>query len=285
MSGQILVTGVTGDVGREVLTQMITKGLSVKAAARDLSKAESLVREGTEVVLLDYDRPESFEPALTGVERLFIVPPPLNPQWHELIKPLMEIAALSGVKHIVNLSQMCAEEIEGLPLRIAEKVIEDSGIAYTHLRPNWFMQTYSGSTLDGAKGPGGIYVPAGDGKASFIDMRDIAAVAVAALTGEEHLNKAYTLTGGQAIDHSEVARVLSTATGKSIAYFPILEEEMRTNLKSANLADAAIEMVIVLYQLLRQGRLEYVSSDVANILGREPITLQQYARDYAGSWK
>jgi uncharacterized protein YbjT (DUF2867 family) len=280
-----LVTGVTGDVGKEVLTQLIKEGLPAKAAARDLSKAESSEMGGAEIVLFDYDLPETFGPALAGVERLFIVPPPLNPQWHELVKPLIDAAADCGVRHIVNLSQMCAQEVENLPLGMAEKTIEASGIAYTHLRPNWFMQTYNGSVLDGAKGPDGIHVPAGDGKASFIDMRDIAAVAVAALTGEEHLNKAYTLTGGQAIDHSEVARVLSTATDRNIAYFSILEEEMRTNLKFANLADAAIELVIVLYQLLRQGRLEYVSSDVANILGREPITLQQYARDYAGSWK
>jgi uncharacterized protein YbjT (DUF2867 family) len=285
MSEKILVTGVTGDVGGEVFNRLAGKGFSVTAAARDPAKAESAGLSGADIVLLDYDSPETFKPALAGVDRLFVVPPPLNPVWHDQIRPMIDIAAQSGVRHIVNLSQMCAEEIKDLPLRFAEKYIEDSGIAYTHLRPNWFMQTYSGSTLEGAKGQGEICVPAGREKASFIDMRDIAAVAVAALTTQGHMNRAYTLTGPKALDHYEMAKILSRVTGQNVEYMPVSDEDMRATLKSANYADDSIEMVIVLYQFLREGRLEAVSPDVANILGRQPISFEQYAHDYAESWK
>jgi len=285
MSDRILVTGVTGNVGKEVINQLIGKGLPVKAAARDLAKAESAGFKDAEIVLFDYDKPETFEPALAGVGRMFVVPPPVNPRQHELIIPMIDTAAKTGVRHIVNLSAMGAENNEELPLRIAERHIEKSGIAYTLLRPNWFMQNCNGFMLEGIRGQGGIYVPAGDAKTSFIDIRDIAAEAVAALTTENHLNKAYTLTGGKALDHHEMAKILSDVTGKNIQYFPMSDEDMRDALKSAGWPDESIEMSIELYRFVKQGGTEDVSPDVANILGREPITFEQYALDYAESWK
>ena len=285
MSDLILVTGVTGNVGKEVINQLIGKGLPVRAAARNLAKAESADLKDTEIVLFDYDRPETFEPALTGVGRLFIIPPPVNPRQHELIIPLIDMAAQTGVKHIVILSTMSAENNEALPLRIAEKYIENSGIAYTLLRPNFFMQNCNGFMWEGIKEQGGIYLPADGAKTSFIDIRDIAAVSVAALTTENHLNKVYTLTGGKALDHYEMAEILSKVTGKNIQYFPMSDEDMRGALNSAGWTAKSIEMLIDLYRSVRRGDTDYVSPDVANILGREPITFEQYAHDYAESWK
>lgn len=285
MSDRILVTGVTGNVGKEVINQLIGQGLPVKAAARNLAKAESADLKGSEIVLFDYDRPETFEPALAGVGRLFIIPPPVNPRQHELIIPLVDMAAQTGVKHIVNLSTMDAENNETLPLRIAEKYIENSGIAYTLLRPNRFMQNCNGFMREGIKEQGGIYLPADGAKTSYIDIRDIAAVSVTALTTEHHLNKVYTLTGGKALDHYEMAKILSNVTGKKIQYFAMSDEDMRGALKSAGWTDKSIEMLIDLYRSAKHGDTEYVSPDVANILGRAPITFEQYACDYAESWK
>lgn len=285
MSDMILVTGVTGNVGKAVINQLIKKGQSVKAAARNLTKAATAGLNGTEIVLFNYDKPETFKPALTGVGRLFIIPPPVNPKQHELIMPLIDIAAQTGVEHIVNLSTMEAEDNETLPLRIAEKHIENSGIAYTLLRPNFFMQNCNGFMRESIKAQGGIYLPANGAKTSFIDIRDIAAVSVAALTTENHLNKVYTLTGGKALDHYEMAKILSDVIGKSIQYFPMSDEDMRGALKSAGWIDKSIEMLIDLYRSVKQGQTEYVSPDVANVLGREPITFEQYAHDYAESWK
>jgi uncharacterized protein YbjT (DUF2867 family) len=285
MSDMILVTGVTGNVGKEVINRLIGKGLPVKAAARNLAKAEAADLKETKIVLFDYDRPDTFEPALAGAGRLFVIPPPVNPRQHELIMPLIDVAAQTGVKHIVNLSTMGAENNETLPLRIAEKYLENSGIAYTLLRPNWFMQNCNGFMREGIKAQGGIYLPADGAKTSYIDIRDIAAVSVAALTTEKHLNKVYTLTGGKALDHYEMAKILSDVTGKNIQYFPMSDEDMRGALKSVGWTDKSIGMLIDLYRSAKQGGTEYVSPDVANILGREPITFEQYARDYAESWK
>ena len=285
MSAKFLITGVTGNVGKEVIDRLIEKGLPVKAAVRNLSKAESLGLKNTEIVLFDYDKPETFEPALVDVDRLFIIPPPLNPKQHELIIPLIDVAIKSGVKHIVNISTMSVAHIENLPLGIAEQYIENSGIAYTFLRPNWFMQNCNGYMLEDIKERGAINLPAGDAKTSLIDIRDIVDVSVVALTTKNHLNRKYTLTGGKALDNYEIAKILSDVSGKKIQYYPMTDEDMSLSLKSFGMTDENVEMYMDLYRSVRKGDTASVSPDVRNVLGREPITFVQYAQDYIGSWK
>ncbi len=189
-----------------------------------------------------------------------------------MITPLVDAADQSGVGHIVNLSSMEAGNNEDLPLRVAERYIENSGIACTLLRPNWFMQNCNGFMLEGIKGQGGVYLPAADAKSSFIDLRDIAAVAVAALTADDHLNKVYTLTGSRALDHYEMAKILSDASGKNIQYFPMSEDDMRGALRSAGWPEYSIEMSIDLYRNVRSGGAEPVSPDVA----KKQTTLEDY---------
>ena len=285
MSGQFLITGVTGSVGKEVANLLIGKGLPVKGAARNLAKAESLGLKKTEIVLFDYDRPETFEHALADVERLFVIPPPLNPKQHELIIPMIDVALQSGVKHIVNVSTMSVAHIANLPLGIAEQYIEHSGIAYTFLRPNWFMQNCNGYMLEDIKEKSAINLPAGDAKTSLIDIRDIVEVSVAALTTDNHLNRKYTLTGGKALDNYEMARILSDVTGKKIQYYPMTDEDMRLSLKSFGMTDENVEMYMDLYQSVRKGETASVSPDVTDVLGREPITFEQYAHDYIEFWQ
>ncbi len=284
-SDKLLITGVTGNVGKEVINRLSEKGLPVKAATRNLAKAESLGFKKTEIVLFDYEKPETFEPAFADVERLFIIPPPLNPKQHDLIIPLIDVAVQSGVKHIVNISTMSVLHIGNLPLGIAEQYIENSGIAYTFLRPNWFMQNCNGYMLEDIKENGAINLPAGDAKTSLIDVRDIVEVSIIALTTEKHLNRKYTLTGGEALDNYEMADILSDVTGKKIQYYPMADEDMYLSLKSFGMTDKNVEMYMDLYRSIRKGDTASVSPDVANVLGREPITFEQYAHDYIEFWK
>ena len=290
MSDRILVTGSTGKVGKEVVNQLVAKGLPVRAADINVEWVESAAKaEGwkdVEFALFNYDQPETFAPVLEGIERMFIVPPLLSPRQHEQIIAFMKYAETSGVKHIVNLSQMGSDEIKDLPLRKGEIYIEGCGIPYTHLRPNWFSQNFNTLHMAGIMGNGEIAVPADDIKSSYIDVRDIAAMGVAALTeGEKHWNKAYTLTSGEAIDHYEVVRLISAASGRGIKYNPVSEDDYRGTLLATGMAEGAAEMALNLYRLMRNGGTTAVSRDVPNVLGRKAISFEQYTQDFADSWK
>lgn len=289
MSNKILITGATGKVGKEVVNQLMGKGLSIKAADINLDRLQSTAEtEGwkdVETVLFNYDKPETFENAMEGVGSMFIVPPLLSPRQHEQIIAFVDFAVKKGVKKIVNLSQMGAQDIEGLPIGIAERHIETLGIPYVHLRPNWFMQNFNSLMLAMIKDRNEIRVPAADFKSSYIDSRDISATAAVALTSDKHNNSVITQTGGRALDHYEVAKIISDATGKNITYYPISEEEYSEDLKSTGMPDASVEMFLNLYRLLRKGGTAPVSTDVADCLGRPQITFEQYAKDFADFWK
>lgn len=168
---------------------------------------------------------------------------------------LVREAAKVGVSRIVNLSAMNAEQDDSLPLRKVEKFIETCSLEYTLLRPNWFMQNCNGYLAESIK-TGQISLPAGNSKVSFIDIRDIAAVAVAILTTDNYTNKAYTLTGPRAIDHQEMATLLSAAAGKNIQYVSISEEDMRAGLETEGWPDNAIEMGLNLFRSMRGTKCE-----------------------------
>jgi uncharacterized protein YbjT (DUF2867 family) len=290
MSDRILVTGSTGKVGKEVVNQLVAKGLPVRAADINVdwvqSAAEAQGWKDVEFALFNYDQPETFGPVLDGIERIFIVPPLLSPRQHEQIIAFIKFAETSGVKHIVNLSQMGSDEIKDLPLRKGEIYIESCGIPYTHLRPNWFSQNFNTLHMAGIMEKGEIAVPAGDIKSSYIDVRDIAAMGVAALIeGEKHYNKGYTLTSGEAIDHHEVVRLITAASGRELKYNPVSEDDYRETLLATGMNEGAAEMALNLYRLMRNGGTTAVSSDVPDVLGRDAISFEQYTRDLADSWK
>ena len=290
MSDRILVTGSTGKVGKEVVNQLVAKGLPVRAADINVDWVESAAAAqgwaDVEFALFNYDHPETFGPCLEDVDRMFIVPPLLSPRQHEQIIAFIKFAETTGVKHIVNLSQMGSDEIKDLPLRKGEIYIENCGIPYTHLRPNWFSQNFNTLHMVGIMEKGEIAVPAENIKSSYIDVRDIAAMGVAALTeGEPHYNKAYTLTSGEAIDHYEVVRLISEASGRAVKYNPVTEDAYRETLLGTGMDEGAAEMALNLYRLMRAGGTTAVSKDVPNVLGRPAISFEQYTKDFASFWK
>lgn len=289
MGKTILVTGATGKVGKEVVNQLMEKGLSIKAADINLEWVEAAAKaeawKGVEPVLFNYDSPETFENVMEGVGPIFIVPPLLSPRQHEQIIAFLDFAVKHGATKIVNLSQMGAQEIPDLPIGKAERHIETLGIPYTHLRPNWFMQNFNSLMLEMIRDRNEIRVPAAGYKSSYIDSRDISACAAVALVSNKHDGSVITQTGGRALDHFEVAKIISEATGKTITYYPISEEEYADDLKSTGMQDASVEMFLNLYRLLRAGGTAPISNDVSECLGRPQITFEEYAKDSADFWK
>src|SRR5438552_3646579 len=218
MSGQVLVIGATGSVGSELVTLLSRMGERVRAATREPGEARS-PHSAVEFVEFDFDRLQSVAAALHGIDRVFLIARPGDDHADRVALPLIDEMKRRGVRQVVNLSAMGAESRDDFALRKVERYLEDSGVGFTHLRPNFFMQIFSTPPLLlGIRSTGEIKIPAADATLSYIDVRDIAAVAAATLTERGHTGKAYTLTGGQALDHQEIARAISGASGRMVQY-------------------------------------------------------------------
>lgn len=285
MSKKILVCGATGNVGSEVIYQLMSKEKKVKAGVRSIAKAKGMDFVGVEVVELDFEKPETFENALEGVDRVFLVPPSLCPNSHELLIPFIERAKKTGVGYIVNLSAMGIHVDDNIPLRKIEIALEQSSMNYTLLQPNWFMQNFNRFFAESIKHKNAVFLPAADAKTSFIDVRDIAAVTVEVLNTAKHYGKRYVLTGSESMTYYEAAAALSEVLGKTVTYFPISNDDMRAALTDMGLPKASREMFVALFDFVNSGLNAPVSGDVSKVLRREPLTFKQYAIDYAEMWR
>jgi uncharacterized protein YbjT (DUF2867 family) len=284
MSGTTLVTGASGRVGGEVVKLLLEKGEKVRAATRAPSSGR--LPASVEKVIFDFDQPNSFASALKGVHKVFLIARPGDNQSDRAAMPLIDEAKKQGIRLIVNLTAMGVERDEAFMLRVLEKYVEASGIPFVHLRPNWFMQNFdSGPMFTDIRSTGAIHLPAGDAKLSFVDVRDVAAVACTALTHSRHTGNAYTLTGAEALSHFEVVERISKVAGKTISYVPITEEAAWTGLSARGVQSGYIERWADFFSKVRRGLCAPVSADIESVLGRSPILFDRYAEDYADFWR
>ncbi len=281
----ILVIGATGTVGKALVERLARRGEPVRAATRAPDAKGAGVFPYVEHAAFDFDRPDTYASVLAGVERAFLMARPGDEEADRTAVPLIEAMKRQGVRCVVDLSAMGAEKMEGAALRKVERHLEGSGLAYTHLRPNWFMQIFAtGPLLAAIRAIGAIQVPAANARISFVDSRDIADVAVEALCGAGHESRAYTLTGGEALDHGDVAEALTQASGRPIRYVPISEEDAARALGAAGLPLQRIERLMGFYRLVRQGFSAPVSPDIEAVLGRPPRSFTGFAGDHADRW-
>lgn len=287
MSKPILVVGATGRVGRELVKLLVQHGESVRVATRNPSLASSRFDNRTvHAVEFDYDRPETFAPAIAGAERVFLTVRPGDNHSDEAALPLLHLAKKAKVQRIVDLTAMGVEQDESFMLRILEKHVESSGIPYTHLRPNWFMQNFdSGPMFADIRATGALHLPAADASVSFVDVRDVATVGFVALTEGGHDGKAYTLTGKESLSYFRVVEELSRVSGRSISYIPISENSAREALVKGGIPADLIDRWTDFYRKVRQGLCSPIRADIESVLGRSPVLFDQYANDYAASWR
>ncbi len=284
MTETILVVGATGNVGGHLLS--LLGGSDVRAATRDPAAAASRVGPSAHPVRFDLDDPSTYAPALEGVARVFLVARPGDDHPHRTAVPLVDEMKRQGVRHVVDLSAMGAEKRPDVGLRQVELHIERSGMGYTHLRPNWFMQIFSTPPLvAGIRATGAIRVPAASARLSFVDVRDVASVAATALTTDDHAGRAYTLTGPGALTHGDVAGLISAASGREVSYDPVDEEQTREILRSVGMPPARIERLVGFYSLVRAGFCEPVTGDVETVLGHPARTFERFAVDHSSLWR
>lgn len=288
MANIIFVSGATGNIGKEVVKQLIEKGIRVRAGVHSEQKAGILKKLGAEVVLIDLNDIKSIQTALEGVEKAFSLIP-LVPNLAELGANFIKAAKIAGVKSIVWSSGMGADSPQAITLgkwhRAAEKAVEASGISYTIVRPNSFMQNYVNFAGHTIKNKNAFYFPQGDGKISLIDVRDIAAVVSILLTGSGHEGKAYNLTGAEAISNYKIAEILSEITGRTINYIDVPVEAARQSMKDMGMPEVIVEALLELSAIIKAGYTSEVSPAVEQITGKQPISFRQFAKDYLQFFK
>ena len=291
MPTTILVTGATGTIGSQVVNALSKKeGVTVYAGVRNdgknaPDKAEKLKRGNVTPVDFDYDKPETLAAALKGVDKVFLLTP-FTPNQVELGIRLVDAAKAAGVKHLVKLSALGAEQEPGIQLgrwhRAIEKHVEASGLAWTFLRPNNFMDNFISYYPPDKEGA--IYLPWGNGACSFIDARDVGAVAAAVLTSSGHEGKAYVPTGPEAFTIAQAASTLSEVTGRAIKYVDVPEAAARKAMLDMGVPAWMTDGMMELHAIDKAGYATIVTTDVKTLTGQAPRSFRDFARDNAAKW-
>jgi uncharacterized protein YbjT (DUF2867 family) len=279
----ILITGASGNVGREVLKQIAQTGVPVRAAFQSVGKA-AIAPSGVEIVTMDYNHPDTVRAALKDVERVFLVGPPTSNL------PALERRAVDEIKragaHVVKLSAMGGRGAT-FPRQHAdsEDYIRSSGVSYTFLRPNGFMQNFVNYSAGTINTQNAFYGSQGNGEVSHVDVRDVAAVAVKALTGDGHDGKVYTLTGPEALTNARIAEILSDDVGREIKHVNLPDEQLKQALIGAGTPEWNANAIVDLQRLYREGGANAVTQDVEQVLGRKPISFEQFSRDHKAAFQ
>ncbi len=276
----ILITGASGNVGREVVKQALAVGLKIRATFQSPAVAAK-APAGLEGVIMDYAKPETIRAALHGVEKIFLVGPPVRDLPALEANFVKEVRA-AGRKHIVKLSALGGRE-SMFPSghRDSEENIEASGLPYTFLRPNGFMQNLVNYNAGTIRSQNAFYGCQGNGAVSIIDIRDIAAAAVIVLAATGHEGKSYALTGGESLTNEQIAEKISRVAGRKISYVDLPAAELKKGILSTGTSEWSADALIDLQRLYCEGKASLVTDDVERLTRHKPIAFDQFARDYA----
>ncbi len=283
----ILITGATGRTGSEVVKELQAKGAQIRAMDRNPDRVATIQGQGIGAVLGDFEKPETIETALQGVEKAFLVSIE-GDRMAEQHRNFVAAAKRAGVRHLVRLSILVSDPNSPLTLGKwhgeADQHVIDSGIPYTILRPAAFMQNFLMQAAM-VSSNGAVAAPLGDGKIGYIDMRDIASVATTVLTSSGHEGKTYPITGPESLSMDEVAGKLSAALGKEIKYINISPAEAKAAMTDAGMPDYVADAWLQVYQMISTGAANMTVNTVKDVTGSEARDFGQFARDYKSVFK
>lgn len=281
--GKILVTGITGNVGREVAQSLKKDNALMVCGVRNVEKTQKQFQGEYEFVTLDFVNRETFDQALDGVDCVFLNYPPETPlnDFHAFINKVKE----KGIRHLTYLSVKDVQFLPFIPHHKNEKAIAQTGIPFTFLRAGYFTQNLNMFLLDEIVKQDRIYVPCGKGKTSFIDLRDIGEVAAMTLLHpNKHRNEKYVLTGNKALDFFEVADIMTRVLGRKIVYSNPSLKEFKTYMLQKGYEVKYVNLVGGLHTFTKLGMAKGIKADFTQITGRIPRTVEEYVKDYKAVW-
>jgi len=282
----IVLTGATGKIGGETAQQLIETGASLRALVRDEAKAADLKAAGVELVVGDIADADTVKKALDGAEKAFLLLP--NGE-HQLAneQQFTDLAVAAGVKHLVKMSSMEAVADAETPIPQAhwasEEHIRASGLDWTMVKPNFFMQNLLASAA-AIKGQRKFFLPMGNGTTGMADARDIGAVCAEVLTGAGHAGQSYEITGPEVLTFHDVADRFSEVLGEKVEYVPLPMEQFREKMTGI-LVPWHLNAVCELFREIAELGLDHTTDTFKELIGRDPIPLKQFIEDNVALFK
>jgi uncharacterized protein YbjT (DUF2867 family) len=281
---EVLVIGATGKVGRHLVDELVSRGVAVRAATRVPGPAGPLVTP----VRFDWDDPDTHADAVAGIDTVYLIAPSFVVDPTPVTGPFLQTAAAAGVRRVVTQTAMGIEHAVGTGLHALEQQVMATVPSWTMIRPNWFAQNFDeGAYRFEIAATRGFAAPAGDAPVSFVDTRDVAAVAAAALLGDpgDWAGREVAPTGPRPVTFAESAEIVSHAWGETVEYRDCTPEAGRAALVAAGLPGDYADFMMGIYAMLRGGLLGAVTDDVEAVTGRPARTLEQYAADATPPWR
>ncbi|RKT55711.1 NAD(P)H-binding protein [Saccharothrix australiensis] len=280
--GPVAVLGATGAVGSALLVDLAARGVRPLAVVRPGSGGPS--RDVADVVEGDLTRPESLLPALTGARTLLLLTP-LHPAQDSLQRAIVEVAKEAGVERVVKVSALGADPAARCSIHrqhgLVEEALAESGLRHTLVRPNGFAQNLR-QWLPGITARGAIALPVGDAEVSWVDVRDVAAVAAVALTDPALDGAVLEVTGPRALDYPTVAGYFSRELGREVRFVDVSPEAAFDAMTGAGMPPWAAEARLGLYATYRAGEAALVTTTVEDVVGRPARALTSVVGELLG---
>lgn len=267
-----LVLGGTGKTGRRVAERLEARSVPIRIGSRSAA------------LPFEWNDPSTWAPVLQDVASVYIVyyPDLAVPGAADTVQAFVDQAVESGVTHLVLLAGRGEEEADR-----TERIVQASGIDWTILRPTWFNQNFSEGFMRDLVLGGVVALPVTDVREPFVDVEDIADIAVAALTEPGHKGQVYELTGPRLMTFQEAVGEIARATGEDVAFVPISHEAFMSALKEQEVSHEYIWLLGYLFSEVMDGRNSHLTDGVQRALGRPPRDFGDYAREAAaaGFWE
>ncbi|MFT7458155.1 MAG: hypothetical protein ACI909_000828 [Planctomycetota bacterium] len=282
----ILLTGITGTTGKKVLDLLSKEDIPVRAMVRDLDKVKDLTMPGLEIIQGDLEDASSIENAMKGVDKAFLMMANVEKQLDNE-KRFIDVAKQSNISHLVKLSASNAEAGSSIVLKRyhgdAEQYLAASGLGYTNIRPNYFMQNMlhaSASIIAEDK----FYLPFAKGRTGIIDVADVASFIVEVLTGSGHDGQTYDISGSEILSFYDLAEQMSAVLGREITYVDVPPEGFRNELKKWSPSEWFVDTIMEQFKLTAEDKGAMVTDTFQKVVGRAPRLFTQFVEDHASAF-